>query len=519
LSVTKSVLLTGTKDILIQVEARSREPFANPDIFIEGPDEVAFAKPTVSLSDGGRRALLAVKGVGLEPAQIDGATLVLTLVDEDRSMEATVPLRFGGPIAAAPSPPALETPLWRILAFAVLGGLILNLMPCVLPVLSIKLLSVVSYGGRDPAAVRFGFLATATGIVASMLVIAAALVGVKAGGMTVGWGIQFQQPLFLVFMALVVTLFAYNLFGLFEIQLPQRLADLSLRAGDHPSAGGHFLTGAFATLLATPCSAPFVGTAVGFALSRDAGEIFLVFASLGIGLALPYLAVAVFPRVATALPRPGNWMVVLRRVLGLALAATAVWLLTVIAAQIGAEGALTIAAMLALSGAVLMIRRLPQSRLGRHAGKVVLVLSIAALALPLVRAPQPAGPATVQAGQWRPFDQVELARLVSAGRVVFVDVTADWCITCQVNKKIVLDNEPVSSWLNSENVVAMRADWTRPDADIARYLASFGRYGIPFNAVYGPEAPNGIALPEILTSNIVLDAAVKSGSDSRIVSR
>ncbi len=521
LSVEKTVLLSGNQDTLIQVEARGREPFSKPDLYVEGPEEAIFGKPTVTLSEGGNRVVLQVAALGVAPEIIEGKSLTLTLVDGDRSMETVAPFRFGDPIAPVSlrQTEAEESSLWRVLALALLGGLILNLMPCVLPVLSIKLLSAVRYGGGDAGSVRFGFIATAAGIVMSMLVIAAALVGVKSAGMTVGWGIQFQQPLFLVFMALVVMLFAYNLFGLFEIQLPQRLSDMGLSAGDRPSASGHFLTGAFATLLATPCSAPFVGTAVGFALSRNASEIFLVFTALGVGLALPYFAVAAFPKVATALPRPGQWMVVLRQILGLALVATAVWLLTVIAAQIGAEGAYILAALLALSGIVLLTRRLPQSRLGRHAGKFVLVLSIAALALPIVRAPQPDETVSGPVGIWQPFDQAELSRLVTSGKTVFVDVTADWCITCQVNKKVVLDTEPVAGWLGSENVVAMRADWTRPNAEIAHYLASFGRYGIPFNAIYGPKAPQGLALPELLTTALVVEAASKSGSATSLIAR
>jgi len=525
LSIQKAVLLEGTEEPIVEIEVRSQEPFKSPDLFIEGPEEVVFGKPTVSLSDGGKRAVLVLRGVGLEPAEVDGAALTLTLVDGERAMESVMPVRLGGPIeAVTPQAQASQTEpspasLWRILGLALLGGLILNLMPCVLPVLSIKLLSVVRYGGGDKESVRFGFFATAAGVVTSMLVIAGALVGVKAAGMTVGWGIQFQQPVFLVFMALVVTLFACNLFGLFEIQLPRRLADLSAGAGEKPTAGEHFLTGAFATLLATPCSAPFVGTAIGFALSRGAGEIFLVFAALGVGLALPYLAVAMVPSIATALPRPGKWMVVLRHILGLALVATALWLLSVIAAQIGVEGAFALGGMLALIGVVLIIRRLPESRLGQHAGKAVVLLAVAALALPIVRPPENVTSTFVPSGKWQAFDQAEIARLVNDGNVVFVDVTADWCITCQVNKKVVLDTKPVSDWLGSDKVVAMRADWTRPNDNITRYLASFGRYGIPFNAIYGPDAVNGIALPELLTSKIVLDAADKSGSDTRFVSR
>lgn len=466
LSVVKTVLLEGGTDPRVQVEARSERPFAKPDIFIEGPDEVIFGKPKVSLSDDRKRVVLALTGIGMEPAELDGADLVLTLVDGNRSMETAVPLRIGPPIAE-PAAGMAGLPLWQILLYAVVGGLILNLMPCVLPVLSIKLLSVVGYGGRETSAVRWGFLATAAGIVTSMLVIAAALLAVKAAGMTVGWGIQFQQPVFLAFMALIVALFAYNLFGIFEIHLPQKVSDLGVRAGEGPSTGGHFMSGAFATLLATPCSAPFVGTAVGFALSRDALEVISVFSALGVGLALPYLVIAAIPKLATALPRPGRWMIILRQVLGVALAATAVWLLTVIAVQIGTEGSLVLAALLVLVGAVLLARRLPQSRLGRHAGKAVLALSIAVLAFPLVHVPAGNSSAVAAQGYWQPFDRAAIPRLVASGKTVFVDVTADWCITCQVNKKIVLDAEPVASWLNSDGVVAMRADWTRPNQEIS----------------------------------------------------
>ena len=519
LSIVKTVLLMGGEDPLVQIEARSHRPFVSPDVFVEGPKEVIFGKPKVALSGDGMRAVLTVMGIGLKPDELEGADLVLTLVDENRAMEVPVPLRFGELIEASETRVAMKTPLWQILLYAILGGLILNLMPCVLPVLSVKLLSVISYGGREAASVRFGFLATAAGIVTSMLVIAVALIGLKAAGMAVGWGIQFQQPLFLAFMALIVALFAYNLFGLFEIYLPQRLSDVSLRATDRPAATGHFMTGAFVTLLATPCSAPFVGTAVGFALSRETAEIISVLAALGVGLALPYLVVAAFPQLATALPRPGKWMNVLRQVMGVALAATVIWLLTVIAVQIGAEGAYVLAAMLALIGVLLLTTRLPRSRLGRHAGKLVLALSMAALAVPVVHMPSTRTAVHAETGRWQAFERTEIDRLVAFGKTVFVDVTASWCITCQVNKRVVLDTQPVAGWLDENDVVAMRADWTRPNQDITNYLANFGRFGIPFNVVYGPNAPQGIVLPELLTREIVVQAAIKSDSKSKITSR
>jgi len=513
LTIERTTLLRGGPDPVVQIEARSARPFVDPDLFVEfakAPNEIVFGKPKVRLSAGGTWAVIEVRGMGADPDTVNGAELIFTLVDGRRAIETTMSVRFGGPIEVVPDAAAARS-IWYFLALALLGGLLLNLMPCVLPVLSIKLLGVIGHGGGDPGLVRRSFLATAAGVASSMLVIAAALIGVKAAGLSIGWGIQFQQPVFLAFMAVIVTLFAFNLFGLFEIVLPQRLSKIALGAGDSTSAGGHFLTGAFATLLATPCSAPFLGTAVGFALSRETPEILAVFGALGVGLALPYLAVAAFPTAVIALPRPGQWMVVLRRVLGALLLATTIWLLNVIAAQIDVETAVILAALLAVAGGVLALKRLPGSRLGRRAGLVVAGLALAVIVLPGLRAPANV-PAGMQSdARWQSFDPAELRRIVDSGGVVFVDVTADWCITCQVNKKLVLDRGVVAAWLGSGAVVAMRADWTRPDPVIARYLASFGRYGIPFNAVYGPEAPDGILLPEFLTAAAILDSIALAG--------
>ena len=489
------------------VVATAREPFSAPDIFVEGPEGSFFGRPEVSLSDGGRQAVVSVSGGGFEvPVDAKGVPLILTLVDGDRMLEE---MTTGTPVALASMLLTRTdggTSIWFILLLALAGGFILNLMPCVLPVLSLKLLSVVGQGGRDARDVRRGFIASATGITFSFLLIAAALVALQSAGVAIGWGIQFQQPVFLVAMTLIVALFASNLFGFFEITLPSVFSDIAGSAADGHSLGGHFLTGAFATLLATPCSAPFLGTAVGFAISRGPSEIFGIFFVLGLGLSLPYLCVAAVPKLATRLPRPGNWMNWLRRILGLALAATGVWLITVLVAQIGAETAISIAALILLMVAVIALKQMPESRLGRHAGKVSATLAVVALLVGAIASPLETATSAPSAA-WRTFDKGELQRLVASGKTVFVDVTADWCLTCQVNKKLVLETAPVAGWLDRDDVIPMRADWTRPDPAISGYLASFGRYGIPFNAVYGPKASNGIALPELLTSDIIVEIA------------
>ncbi|MBI3503976.1 MAG: thioredoxin family protein [Proteobacteria bacterium] len=479
----------------IVVRARAEPAFAVPDIYVEGPNGWSFAKPAARFAEGGRAATLTIPaagGPGAAPLAA-GEKVTLTLVDGMRAVERTLALGNAPPAA----PPAS---LLAMLAVALLGGLILNLMPCVLPVLAMKLASVVKLDASQRRDVRAAFLATAAGIVAAFLLLAAALVALKLAGEAVGWGLQFQQPWFLAGMALVVVAFAANLWGWFEMPLPEILSDL----GASRKLAGSFATGVFATLLATPCSAPFVGTAVGFALAQGPLHILAIFAALGLGLAAPYLAVASVPAAAGLLPRPGPWIAVLRRILGLALAGTAAWLVWVLAAQLGplAAGVLALALVLLAAG-LFGLRKSAGPR-----GRIALVMAVLMLALflPPRLAVAPAASSDISAIPWQRFERTALDAAVAQGKTVFVDVTADWCVTCQVNKRLVVGRGEVGARLAAGGIVALRADWTRPDPRISAYLAEFGRYGIPFNAVYGPGAPGGLALPELLTADSVLAA-------------
>jgi len=427
----------------------STEPFVAPDLFVESADIPSFAEPRVTVSPNRRQATFEIAPSSPPSRPLLGAPLTVTIVDGARSLEAVVE-----PIAA----PADAKPLAGMLLVALLGGLILNLMPCVLPVLSIKVLGILGHGGGERSHARLSFLASAAGIVASFLALAGLAIGLRQAGLAVGWGIQFQQPGFLAVMVLVLLLFAANLWGGFEINLPRWLLDRTPVGEPQPSLSGHFLSGALATLLATPCSAPFLGTAIGFALARGPFEIVAIFTALGLGMAAPFLLVAVWPDAVLRLPRPGRWMVRVRVAMGVALAGTALWLLLVLVEQFQTGPA-------------------AEDR-----------------------------PVATDAVAWVPFDPAAIPTLVAEGKIVFVDVTADWCITCKVNKLAVLAREEPTRILSSPNHVAMRADWTRPDVVVTDYLASFGRYGIPFNAVYGPGAPEGIALPELLTGKAVLEA-------------
>jgi suppressor for copper-sensitivity B len=331
------------------------------------------------------------------------------------------------------------------------------------------------------------------------------LAAAKTAGLAVGWGIQFQQPVFLAALAAVTTAFAANLFGLFEIPLPSALAAmLSGRTPPPPgqhSLAGSFVTGVLATVLATPCSAPFLGTAVGFGLAGSVADIFAIFLCLGLGLAAPYLLLAAMPWLSRFLPRPGHWMLTLRRLLGLPLLATAVWLVGVIAGEAGALPALVVAG---LGGGALLAMMIAARGVRASSVAVLLFLAMPLAALSLAVTPE--SRVATRDGIWQGFDPARVPREVAAGHVVFVDVTADWCLTCKANEIAVLDKAPVHPRLARAGVVAMRADWTRPDPRVAQLLADFQRYGIPLYVVYGPGTPAGEALPEVITPGAVAAA-------------
>ena len=508
IAVERALLTEGHDGLALEVTVRAQTPFANPDLLVEGPRALRFGKPRFDPATDRLSGVFTVPvGVTGNRAALSAAMpFTFTLVDHgvDHGSEPPRALE-ADKIVAGVTVSAFGGTLGAILLLALAGGLILNLMPCVLPVLSMKILGVIAHADKPARAARLGFLATAAGIVVSMLALAGVAIAAKNAGVAVGWGVQFQAPAFLAAMVVVVAVFAASLLGNAELSLPAPVATL---AGKGPRDGlmGSFLAGVFATLLATPCTAPLLGTAVGFALARGASDIVLVFAALGIGLAAPYLLVAFIPSLARALPRPGRWMGKVRIVLGIGLAATALWLLTSLVAQAGLVIA-TISGIAAVIAAVTFAYRGKGLILTLSA----LIAGVIAIAAPFVL-PRHATSATVAQGPWRTWDRVEAINQVAAGKTVLVHVTADWCINCKVNQALVLDRGAVAARLKDSRIVPMIADWTRADPGIGRFLAGFGRYGIPFDVVYGPNAPAGIVLPEILTQDAVLAAFDAAGA-------
>jgi suppressor for copper-sensitivity B len=427
--------------------------------------------------------------------------------------------------AAAPPPPKGAAParasLAWMLVLALLGGLILNAMPCVLPVLSLKVFGLVRSAGHGRAEVVRGALATSAGIVVSFLALALAALAARAAGAAVGWGVQFQRPGFVAFLAVVVVLFCLNLWGLFEIQLPARLARVGA-TGPREGAAGHFASGLFATLMATPCSAPFLGTAIGFALAQEAPVILAIFTAVGIGMSLPYLLLAAAPGTARFLPRPGAWMETVRGVMGFLLAAAAVWLFYVLSSQMSPER--LAAVQLGLLGLALFTWLRHRGFTGASLRKAAGVGMAATVAATLALAIWTGGEAPAQATEtaeglirWENFDRGKAQQLATGGQLVFVDVTADWCFTCKVNERLVLNTPETAGLFEEHGVVPMKADWTNRNDEIARFLAEHGRYGIPFYLLYRPGQDPHV-FSELLTKENVA-AAVREAAQAGSVAQ
>lgn len=397
----------------------------------------------------------------------------------------------------------------RAAGLAFIGGILLNLMPCVFPVLFIKGLALVQSSQQERRQLRAHGWVYTLGILVSFWAVVAVLLALRAAGRQLGWGFQFQSPVFLAVMAMLLFFLGLALAGQFEIGLSLTSAGGSL-AQKHGYAGS-FFTGVLAMVVATPCTAPFMGAAIGYALAHSWLVSFSVFTALGLGLALPYLALAHQPAWTRLLPKPGQWMEVLKQAVSVPIFATVIWLVWVFT-QIAGSNALIglLAAFLLLAIAGWVLGRWP----GRTGAATVAVLVVAAaVAVPVwvvrnftVEAARPAAEAKSQAG-WQPFSPELISQLRSQGKPVFVDFTASWCLSCQVNERVILDSAAVQQHLRDSGVALVRADWTNQDSQITEALAALGRSGVPTYAIY-PADPNAPAhvLPEVLTQGIVINA-------------
>jgi thiol:disulfide interchange protein DsbD len=484
------------------------EPLAAGDVFV--PERLAGIASVQGIADGPGRVLLWGKAspeASAAPLRLAGVVALAT----GGALEVNAPFDLPAgmvPRMAAPAPPspAGGPGLAWVLLLAFLGGVLLNAMPCVFPVLALKAYGFARTVHADHGSVRAHALAYTSGILASLLVLAAAVLGLRAAGHAVGWGFQFQEPLFVAALAGVVLLFALNLLGVFEVTPPSHGTGSLVAAVDHShgplrSAG----EGVLAVVLATPCSAPLLGTAVGFAFAASAPVVLAVFAAVGLGLAAPFCALVLVPGLRTRLPRPGAWMERGKQLLGFALLGTAVWLTGIVGALAGVDGVVRLLAFLLVVG--LAAWAWGTWRRGAVlVGGLVLMLVAGGVALRFG-----AGPAPV-AGRIAWSDEA-VSRTLAQGRPVLVDFTAEWCLSCKFNERTVLASEAVQSAMARTRAQVLVADWTRRDADIARRLAAHGRAGVPMYLVYAPARPDRPeVLPELLTVETVVAALERAAS-------
>jgi thiol:disulfide interchange protein DsbD len=406
------------------------------------------------------------------------------------------------PVQAGKMPAPLSQPLWKMLLYAFIGGLILNIMPCVLPVIALKILGFVGESRSDPRHVRKLGLVYALGVLVSFLALAAIVIGVKAAGHRAGWGMQFGSPVFVVCLTTLVTLVALNLFGVFEVTLGGRALDAAGGLASKHGAAGAFFNGLLTTVLATSCTAPVLATALGFAFRETAPVILMMFLAVGVGLAAPYVVLSWNPAWLKFLPKPGAWMEKFKIAMGFPMLATAVWLFLLAAGNFDKSRTLWFGLFLVALGLAAWIWGEFVQRGTKCRGLARIVSILLAVGIGTYAFCQ-----TPDQIEWHSWSTAAVAKAQAAGRPVFVDFTADWCVNCQVNKKTSIEIPSVRAKLKSMNAVALLGDYTRFPDNITTELNRFSRAGVPLVLVYprDPAAPP-IVLPEILTPGIVLDA-------------
>ena len=514
--------LAKSGDPTLLVEARGLKPETIRDLYFfpaEWGAVASMARQTASITAEGIRIPLRKGDAKAAAPQSIAGTLVLTEKTADGEQRQAFDLVARLDPAFVPAAPPLAAlndgeglTLVQALLFSLLGGLILNLMPCVFPVLAMKAAAFARLAGDERGAMRRDGIAYTAGVLVAFGAMAAAVIAIRASVGEVNWGFQFQSPIFSLLVAYLFFVVGLNLAGVFEIG--GRFAGMGQGLTARGGATGAFFTGVLAVLVATPCTAPFMAAALGFALSQPAPQTMVVLLAMGLGLALPYLALSMTPALQRLMPRPGAWMDRLRQLLAFPMWASAVWMIWVLTQQTGPDGVIyALGGMILIAFAIWLLRLGSAGTLGawlrRGLAAAALLLAFAAVLKlqdgPATAASASGGPSTgVSFEGWERFSRARMTEAAAAGKPVFVDFTAAWCITCLVNERVALETPAARRAFEESGTVKLKGDWTNRDPEITSLLKELGRAGVPLYLYWAPGAERPKILPQMLTEAAIV---------------
>ena len=484
-------VLEGENLSTIRLQIESEKIFFNPEIFLHTPFGLPVVQHTISYS-ANNKLITAEFDFNKKLISEDSFPLEVVLKDVNHNFEHLLSAQITKDISNS----TMNTFIFYIL-ISLLAGLILNVMPCVFPILSIKLMSVFTV---DQGTARVSFLTVALGIVSSFFLLGVCFLVLQYFNFSIAWGMQFQKPYFLIFITLIIFLFMMNMFGQFQINLPQNFSNIAFAGLGNKSFFKDFFNGFFATLMATPCSAPFVGTAITAAFTQNYITGMSIFLFMGIGMSSPYLLIALFPKLVNFLPKPGIWMIYVKYFLGLLLLATVVWLSNILLNFFNIY-------FLVISLFVLLIityrRKFPIFKNTITIASIIFIFFSTSLQIFQQHS------SSAEEKDWVSFFTVDIDQLVAQDKIIFLDITADWCATCQFNKINVLNSDNIIKQFKDNSVTLIRADWTKPNERVNLFLEKYDRFGIPFNAFFSKKFPDGILLSELLSEKEIVNAINK----------
>ena len=505
-------------DLRLKITSETLAKYSAVDFFPLPEQETIVGHPAVQSRNNNE----IVFRIPLESAPKDLSSMAGLVVfaqqpnGDDRSawQIASAPAGAQAGLSASPGATAPARGIFTFLLFGFLGGIILNLMPCVLPVISLKIFGFIQQAGQSWQKIFRSGIAFTLGIFAWFIALAVLLIALKSAGRDVTWGgFQFTNSYFVLALSVIVLVFALNLFGVFEISLPQSVTRNLLSTSERKDLLGSFFQGVFATVLATPCTAPFLGTALGFAFTQSAAVILAMFIAIAAGMSAPYLLLSAQPAWLRFLPRPGPWMLHLKQFMGFLLFATLLFLLYVLGAQRGSEGAIWASCFLLVISVACWMKGAFVVPTASAVKRIVVLVLMALLVIgsgvyfigEKFQSAKIASADSQIRGDWQPFSPERLQAELEQGRTVFVDFTAAWCLTCKFNEANVLDAQDVREAFQRHGIVKLKADWTNGDPVITKLLQQFGRPGVPLYVLYPAKNEEPIVFPELLTKSMVLD--------------